>query len=177
MHTTHELTYCVYCSTHGGIQTRGKFVIDHWAPSPPAAPARSAPRSSPLYFLWQDLVFFFSSFSYSSFCCISLYLSLYFDWMFSMWLSKAHHLPSRARWQLQDLQAERRCSSTSIICGNPCHTHAHTHRPSCYVRLDSACTNTLPPPHVSCSSSHRGMEKANPAGWHTDRHVDRHTDR
>lgn len=95
--------------------------------------------------------------------------------------------PTWARWQLQGFQAERRRSSTSIICGDPCHTHTHTHshtytRPSSLYaihiqsHIETAHTNTrartLPPPHVPCCSSLTIEEQANPEAWQTDRLTD-----
>lgn len=95
--------------------------------------------------------------------------------------------PTWARWQLQGFQAERRHSSTSVICGDPCHTHTDTnihiythnhsvHIPSTYQGRygthTQTHTHTLPPPHVRCCSSLTRAEQANSKAWQTDRPTD-----
>lgn len=87
---------------------------------------------------------------------IVLYTSLTFPFLiagfqccYSMCISPIS--PTWARWQLQGFQAERRHSSTAIICGDPCHTlfltltHTHTHAwPTCLysIRIQSLIQHT-----------------------------------
>lgn len=139
-----------------------------------------------------SLTFFFS------FCCTSFYFSpLFAGWLdcwLSVWCVFAPTSPTWAGWQLQVSQAERRRSSSAIICGDPCHTHTRTHTPPCAhtrKRLDThthmhdhpACmpftykaryrvhttyTHFTTHTHILCCNSLTRMGEQNLEAWQTD---------
>ncbi len=120
MHTTHELTRTVYCSTHTVNHTSRTFVsVSHWD-------VHHIINLSAKYFFHPllllrllHLVAHLATFPFS--------LIAGFQCGYPMHISPLS--PTWARWQLQGFQAERRRSSTSIICGDPCHKHTRAHDP------------------------------------------------